>query len=77
MLERFNYVSSMRRMQCHGKKCELLNDVGEMIVEGRITCDLREPILDEDLVETEVWVSILSCPNDKSQILSIWKWLLL
>ncbi len=28
LLERFNYVSNMKRMQCHGRKCELLNDVG-------------------------------------------------
>jgi len=52
-----------------------LNDDGEMVVEGWIaTCYLRELVLHEDLGETNVGVTILSCENNESQIMSIWKW---
>jgi hypothetical protein len=37
-------------------------------------CDLKKLILDKDLGENHVGVTILSCPNDKSQIMIIWKW---
>jgi hypothetical protein len=60
-------------MQWHGRKCALVNDVGEMIIaKGRIVmCDLRELVLNDDLGETDVGVTILSYPNDRSQIMSI------
>jgi hypothetical protein len=52
-----------------------VNHVGEMIAEGRIVaCDLRELVLDDNLGETNVRVTILNCPNDRSQIMSIWRW---
>jgi hypothetical protein len=49
----------------------VVNDVGEMIiVEGKIvTCDLKELVLNDDLGETNVGVTILSYPNDTSQIM--------
>jgi hypothetical protein len=73
--ERMNYVPCMKRMEWHGRKCGLVNHVGEMIVKGRIiACDLRELVLDDDLGETNVGVTILNCPNDRSQIMSIWRW---
>jgi hypothetical protein len=53
-----------------------LNDVGEMITKEKImACDLKEPILDKDLGETNVGVSILNYPKDRSQIMSIWRWI--
>jgi hypothetical protein len=46
-----------------------------MIVEGRINaCDPREPVLDEDLGETDVVVTILNYPHDITQVMSIWRW---
>lgn len=43
--ENFDFVHNMRRMKWHGKKCQLLNDVGEMITEERLmACDLWKPI---------------------------------
>jgi hypothetical protein len=46
-----------------------------MITEGRIVaCDLKELVLDDDLNEINVAVTILSYPNDRSQIMSIWRW---
>ncbi len=54
----------------------MLNDVGEMITKEKImACDLKEPILDKDLGETNVGVSILNYPKDRSQIMSIWRWI--
>jgi hypothetical protein len=63
----------MKRMQWHGRKCVLVNDVGNMIIaKGRIVmCDLREIVLNDDLGETDVRVTILSYPNDRSQIMLI------
>jgi hypothetical protein len=69
-------VPCMKRMEWRARKCELVNHVGEIIVEGRIVAyDPREPILDNDLDETNVGVIILNCPNDnRSPIMSIWRW---
>jgi hypothetical protein len=73
--EEMKYVPCMKRMERHGRKCELVNHVGEMIVEGRIVaCDPRELVLDNNLGETDVGVTILSYPNDRSQIMSIRRW---
>jgi hypothetical protein len=73
--EEMKYVPYMKRMEWHGRKCELVNHVGEMVVEGRIvTCDPRELVLDNNLGEIDVRVTIFSYPNDRSQIMSIWKW---
>jgi hypothetical protein len=48
-------VPCMKRMEWQGKKCELVNHVGEIIVEGKIvTYDPREPILDDELGELTV-----------------------
>ncbi len=64
--EGMNNVPSTR-MEWHGNKCELVNHVGEIIIEGRIVmCDLKEHVLENDLGEVDVGVIILSCPNDKS-----------
>jgi hypothetical protein len=53
----------------------LLNYVGEMIAERWIVIsNPRELILDEDLGKTNVGVTILRCENDKTQIMSIWRW---
>jgi hypothetical protein len=35
-------------------------------------CDPKKLILDKDLGENHVGVTILTCPNDKSQIMIIW-----
>ncbi len=68
------YVPCMKRMEWCGRKCESVNHVREMIVEGKIIVfNSREPILDNDLGEINVGFTILNCPNDKSQIMSIWK----
>ncbi len=62
-------------MEWRGRKCELVNHIGKMIVEGRIvTCDPKKLILDNNLGEIDVGVTILSCANDRSQIMSIWRW---
>jgi hypothetical protein len=64
----------MKIMEWCGRKCELVNHVGEMIVEGRIIVfDSTEPVLDDDLGEINVGFTILNYPNDRSQIMSIWK----
>jgi len=53
-----------------------LNVVGEMITKEMImACDLKELVLDKNLGETNVGVSILNYPNDRSQIMSIWRWI--
>jgi len=53
------------RIEWCGKKCELMNLVGNIIVEGRfVTCDPRELVLDYNLGETKVGVKILSYPKD-------------
>jgi hypothetical protein len=52
-----------------------LNHVGEIIVERRIvTYDPREPILDDNLGETNVRVIIFNYLKDQSHIMSIWRW---
>jgi hypothetical protein len=57
----------MKRIEWRGRKCELMNHVGDIIVEGRIVvCDPREFVLDDDLGETKVGVIILGCPKDTS-----------
>jgi hypothetical protein len=68
-------VPYMKRMEWHGGKCELVNHVGEIIVERRIiACDPKELILDDDLGEIEVRVTILNYPKDTAQIMTIWRW---
>jgi len=63
------YVPYMKRMEWCGRKCGLVNHVGEMIVEGKITVfDSKEPILNNDLGEINVGFTILNYPNDRSQI---------
>ncbi len=49
----------------------LVNDVGKIIIaEGRIVmCDLKEIVLNDDLGETDVRVTILSYQNERSQIM--------
>jgi len=43
--EEMKYVPCMKRMEWHGKNCESVNHVGEIITKGRIVaCDLKEPI---------------------------------
>jgi hypothetical protein len=67
MEKRTKNVPCMKKMEWCGRKCELVNHVGYIIVEGRIvTCDPREPVLDDNLGETEVRVTILSFPKDAS-----------
>ncbi len=49
--------------------------VGVMITKGWINaCDLRELVLDENLGETIVRVTILNYPCDIAQVMSIWRW---
>ncbi len=68
-------VLGIGRKEWCGKKCDVVNHVGENIAGGKIiTCDLREPVPNEDLGENHVEVTILSCPNDKSQIMTSWRW---
>jgi hypothetical protein len=75
MQEGMKFFPYMKRMEWCGRKRELVNHVGKNIVEGRIvTCDPKEPILDDDIGETDVGVTILNCLKDKSLIMSIWKW---
>jgi hypothetical protein len=60
-------VPYMKRMEWHRGKCESVNHVGEIIVERRIVaCDPKEPILDDDLGEIEVRVTILNYSKDTS-----------
>ncbi len=54
-----------------------MDDVRVMIIEGWINaCNPREPILDEDLGETNVGVTILNYTCDIAQVMSIWRWFL-
>jgi hypothetical protein len=54
-----------------------VDDIGVVIVKGRINaCDPKEVVLDEDLGETNVGVTILSYPRDITKVISIWRWLL-
>jgi len=52
MEEGMKNVPCMKRMEWCGRKCELVNHVGGIIVERRIVaCDLREFVLDDNLVK--------------------------
>ncbi len=54
-----------------------MDDVGLFVANGHvIACDPREAILDNQLGEDHVRVSILYCPNNVSMVMTIWKWLL-
>jgi hypothetical protein len=67
MEEGMKIVPCMKRMEWRGKKCESVNHVGKIIVERRIVAyDPRELVLDDNLGEIKVWVTILSCPKDTS-----------
>ncbi len=58
-----------------GGDFQLMDDVGVMIVKAQVNaCDPREHVLDEDLGETNVGVTILSYPHDIAHVMSIWKW---
>jgi hypothetical protein len=60
-------VPCMKIMEWHGRKCELVNHVGKIIVEGKIViCDPTELVLDNNLSETKVRVTILSWPKKRS-----------
>jgi hypothetical protein len=64
MEEGMKNIPCMKRMEWHGRKCELVNNVRDIIAEGRIVAyDPRELVLDDDL---EVGVTILSCQKDTS-----------
>jgi len=66
MEEGMKNVLCMKRMEWRGKKCELVNHVGEIIAKGRIVAhDPREPILDEDFGEIKVGVLISNYPKDR------------
>jgi hypothetical protein len=55
----------MKRMKWWGRKCELVNNVGKIVVEGRIVAyDPRELVLDDDLGEIDIGVTILNYPKD-------------
>jgi len=67
MEEGMKNVPCMKKIEWHGKKCELMNHVGNIIVGRRtVAYDPRELVLDDDLGEIEVGVRILSCPKDTS-----------
>jgi hypothetical protein len=56
-------------------ECDLVNDVGLFIASGHVIAyDPREAILDNQLNEDHVKVSILYCPNNVSAVITIWKW---
>jgi hypothetical protein len=56
-------------------ECELVDDVGLFVISGRvITSDPREAIIDNQLGEDHVNVSILYCPNNISIVMKIWNW---
>ncbi len=58
-------VPRMKRMKWWGRKCELVNNVGKIVVEGRIVAyDPRELVLDDDLGEIDIGVTILNYPKD-------------
>jgi hypothetical protein len=64
-------VLGVGRKEWCGKKCDVVNHVGENIVGWKITtCDPREPIPNEDFGENHIEVTILSCQNDKSPIMT-------
>ncbi len=57
----------MKIIEWHGRKCELMNHVRNIIVGRRIVAyEPKELVLDDDLGETEVGVRILNCPKDTS-----------
>ncbi len=54
-----------------------MDDVGLFVTNGHvIACNLWEVVLDNQLGEDHVGVSILYCPNNVSMVMTIWKWLL-
>lgn len=56
-------------------KCDLVDDVKMFIRSGRvIACDPREAILDNQLSEDHVGMSILYYLNNISVVMMIWKW---
>ncbi len=49
------YAPFMKRIEWHGRKCELMNHVGDIIVGRRIVAyDPREFVLDDDLGELKL-----------------------
>ncbi len=75
MEEVMKNVPCMKIIEWHGRKCELMNHVLDIIVGRKIVAyDPRELVLDNDLGEIQVGVRILSCPKDTSQIMTIWRW---
>jgi hypothetical protein len=65
MEEGMKNVLCMKRMEWRGRKCELVNHVGEIIAEGRIVAhDPKEPILDEEFGEIKVGDLISNYPKD-------------
>jgi len=58
MEEGMKNVPCMKNMLWHGKMCELVNHVGEIIVEGRfIAYGPKEHVLDDNLGATKVGVT--------------------
>ncbi len=58
-----------------GVECELVDDVGLFIASGHvISCDPKEVVLDNQLGEDHVGVSILYCLNNISMVITIRKW---
>jgi hypothetical protein len=54
-----------------------MDDAGVVIIEGWINaCDHREAVLDEDLGETNVEMTILRYPCNIAKVMSMWRWLL-
>jgi hypothetical protein len=55
-----------------GVECELVDDVGLFIASGHvIASDPKEAVLDNQLGEDHVGVSILYCPNYISTVITI------
>jgi hypothetical protein len=54
-----------------------VHDIGVVIVKGQINaCDPKEVVLDENLGEIIIGVTILSYPRDITEVMPIWRWLL-
>jgi hypothetical protein len=74
--ERRNFcIPSKGRFVWQSVECDLADDVGLFIVSGFvIDCDLKEAILDNQLGEDHVKMSILYFLNNVSTVMTIWKW---
>ncbi len=71
---RNSHILAKGRYSQHSVECDLLDDGGIFIANGHvITYDAKEVVLNNQLNEDHVGVSIFYCPSNVSMVMTIWK----